>query len=75
MSAIHTSAGAVAGAEAQKVTNVKVAVRCRPLNAEEKRTNQPMVVSCDSDKTVSVSYGNPLRKVEVDTKNYIIYDH
>ena len=51
--------------KADKATNVKVAVRCRPLNADEKRTSQPMVVSCDSaERSVTVSYGAPQRRVD-----------
>lgn len=43
-------------------TNVQVAVRCRPLNAEEKRVNQPNVIGCDSEnKTLKVNFG-PLGK-------------
>jgi kinesin family protein 11 len=38
--------------------NVQVAVRCRPVNGEERRTNQPTVVSCESEaKTIKVNYG------------------
>lgn len=44
-------------------TNVQVAVRCRPLNTEEKRTSQPCVVACDTEgKTVKVSYGSVGKK-------------
>jgi kinesin family protein 11 len=39
-------------------------VRCRPLNAEEKRTGQPIVVSCDNSTNVTISYGNTIRKAE-----------
>ena len=39
-------------------TNVQVAVRCRPLNGEERKTGQPCVVACDSEaKSIKVSYG------------------
>lgn len=41
-----------------KSTNVQVAVRCRPINAEEKKAGQPPVVNCDvENKTVKVAYG------------------
>lgn len=41
-----------------KTTNVQVAVRCRPVNAEERRTNQPTAIACDSsNKSVTVSTG------------------
>jgi kinesin family protein 11 len=53
--------GAVAG---DRAMNVKVAVRCRPLNEEERRSSQPMVVTCDNDKNITVSYGPTLRKTE-----------
>jgi kinesin family protein 11 len=53
----------VAGAGGSKGTNVQVAVRCRPINGEEKRTNQPTIISCDSaNKAVNVSYGPPGKK-------------
>lgn len=39
-------------------TNVQVAVRCRPVNVEERRTGQPTVITCDSEnKAIKVSYG------------------
>lgn len=48
----------------QKPINVQVAVRCRPPNAEEKKTNQPTVVSCESDaKQIKVNYGPAGKKV------------
>lgn len=38
--------------------NVKVAVRCRPVNAEERKTSQATVVACESEtKSIKVSYG------------------
>jgi len=44
--------------EAVPTTNVQVAVRCRPVNAEERRTQQATAVSCDSGKKeVTVSSG------------------
>ena len=44
--------------ESAKATNVQVAVRLRPANGEEKRSNQAMAVSADpSNRTVSVSVG------------------
>jgi len=33
-------------------------VRCRPVNGEEKKTNQPTVVACESEtKSIKVTYG------------------
>ena len=49
-------------------TNVQVAVRCRPSNAEEKKLNQPTVITCDSEnKTLKVSFGPTGKKI---SKNY-----
>lgn len=49
-------------------TNVQVAVRCRPINAEEKKLNQPSAVTCDIEsKSVAVNFGAPGKKV---AKNY-----
>ena len=49
-------------------TNVQVAVRCRPSNAEEKKLNQPTVITCDSEnKTLKVSFGPAGKKI---SKNY-----
>jgi kinesin family protein 11 len=49
-------------------TNVKVAVRCRPSNAEERKTNQPTVIACDSEnKSLKISYGPAGKKI---SKNY-----
>jgi kinesin family member 11 len=49
-------------------TNVQVAVRCRPSNAEEKKTNQPTVITCDSEnKSLKVSFGPAGKKI---SKNY-----
>jgi kinesin family member 11 len=49
-------------------TNVQVAVRCRPMNAEEKKLNQPSAVTCDiENKAVTVNFGPPGKKV---VKNY-----
>lgn len=45
-------------ASSSKGTNVQVAVRCRPLNAEERRAGQPSVITCESEnKSIKVSYG------------------
>lgn len=45
-------------------TNVQVAVRCRPSNAEEKKTNQPTVITCDSEnKSLKVSFGPAGKKI------------
>ena len=44
--------------EAPKTTNVQVAVRCRPVNGEERRTAQATAIACDSaKKEVTVSSG------------------
>lgn len=49
-------------------TNVQVAVRCRPSNAEEKKMNQPTVITCDSEnKSLKVSFGPAGKKI---SKNY-----
>ena len=49
-------------------TNVQVAVRCRPMNAEEKSSSMPCAVTCDTEnKTVAVNFGPPGKKV---MKNY-----
>ena len=41
-----------------KSTNVQVAVRCRPVNAEERKSGQPSVVTCDSEnKSIKIAYG------------------
>ena len=43
---------------ATKGTNVQVAVRCRPVNADERKSGQPSVVTCDGEnKSVKISYG------------------
>ena len=50
-------------AGSQKGTNVQVAVRCRPLNNEEKKGNQSTIIACDTaTKAVNVSYGPPGKK-------------
>lgn len=47
-----------------KGTNVQVAVRCRPLNAEEKKTGQATVVTCDTaEKRINVAYGPVGKKI------------
>ena len=52
---------------APKPTNVQVAVRCRPANAEEKKARLPTVVSCNSGaKSVEVSYGPAGKKTNKD---------
>ena len=51
-----------------KGTNVQVAVRCRPVNAEERKLGQPVVVTCEPDnKMVKVAYGPAGKKI---TKNF-----
>jgi kinesin family protein 11 len=45
-------------------TNVQVAVRCRPLNAEEKRLTQPNVIVCDSEnRQLKVAFGPNGKKI------------
>jgi kinesin family protein 11 len=45
-------------------TNVQVAVRCRPLNQDERKASHPSVVVCDSEnKLVKVSYGPTGKKL------------
>ncbi len=52
------------GTNNSKGTNVQVAVRCRPLNAEEKKTNQPTVITCDAEnKSIKVAYGPTGKKI------------
>jgi kinesin family member 11 len=47
-----------------KATNVQVAVRCRPLNAEERKLGQPSVVTCDTEnKSIKISYGPTGKKL------------
>ncbi len=44
--------------------HIRVAVRCRPLNEEEKKGNQSSVVSCDLEtNTVKVMYGTATKKL------------
>ncbi|KAJ1421025.1 P-loop containing nucleoside triphosphate hydrolase protein, partial [Ochromonadaceae sp. CCMP2298] len=44
-------------------TNVQVAIRCRPINGEEQRTNQPSCVTCEPEsKSVKISYGQAGKK-------------
>lgn len=59
---------AEAAANPKASCNVQVAVRCRPLNSEEKRENQSSIVTCESEaKTVKISYGQAGMKT---TKSY-----
>ena len=52
-----------------KGTNVQVAVRCRPITAEERKSGQPSVVVCDSEnRLVKVAYGPTGKKI---TKSYV----
>ncbi len=47
-----------------KGTNVQVAVRCRPVNADERKSAQPSVVTCDvENKTIKVAYGPTGKKI------------
>lgn len=44
--------------------NVQVAVRCRPLNAEEKKNGSATVVNCDiENKSIKVAYGPAGKKI------------
>jgi kinesin family protein 11 len=44
--------------------NVQVVVRCRPLNQDEKRTNQSTVATCDAEnKMVKIAYGVVGKKI------------
>jgi kinesin family protein 11 len=53
---------------AVKGTNVQVAVRCRPVNAEERKSGQPSIVTCDPEsKSIKIAYG-PSGKKQI--KNY-----
>lgn len=55
---------ATSNPNANKGTNVQVAVRCRPLNSEEKKTGQSTIVTCDSaDKRINVAYGPTGKKI------------
>jgi kinesin family member 11 len=55
---------ASASAKENKGTNVQVAVRCRPLNAEEKKSGAATVITCDSEnKAVKVAYGPIGKKI------------
>lgn len=47
-----------------KGCNVQVAVRCRPLNTEERKSGQATVVNCDSEnRSVKVAYGPVGKKI------------
>ena len=47
--------------------NIKVAVRCRPLNDEEKRGNVCSVVRCNPDlKKIRISYGSSSKRLSKD---------
>ncbi len=61
---IAATAAAVTGEPAAKPCNVQVAVRCRPLNAEERKAGQPTVVTCDAEnKAIKVAYGPAGKKI------------
>eukprot|EP01038_Epipyxis_sp_PR26KG_P014578 gene14578-19577_t len=58
---LQSSADSIASAVASVVsakpsssgaTNIKVAVRCRPLNADEKKSNQATVISCETENRI-----------------------
>jgi kinesin family protein 11 len=54
----------VIGKDPSKQCNVQVVVRCRPLNGEERKTNQPNVITCDiENKSVKVAYGPIGKKI------------
>lgn len=45
-------------------TNVQVAVRCRPMNAEERKNNAATVVTCDMEnKSIKVATGPVGKKI------------
>jgi hypothetical protein len=47
-----------------KACNVQVAVRCRPMNAEERKQGQSSVVTCDPEnKSIKVAYGPVGKKI------------
>ncbi len=47
-----------------KGCNVQVAVRCRPVNAEERKSGQPTVITCDQEnKSIKVAYGPVGKKI------------
>jgi kinesin family protein 11 len=50
--------------QSSKSTNVQVAVRCRPVNSDERKSGQACVIACDPEsKTVKVSYGPGGKKI------------
>ena len=59
-----SKAAAGGGGDSGGVTNIRVAVRCRPLNDAEKNSNQASAVTCDLEtNTVKVSYGSTSKKL------------
>ncbi len=61
---MSATASSSAGDSGQKATNVQVAVRCRPMNAEERRNNAPIVISCEPEnKAIKVNYGPAGKKI------------
>lgn len=59
-----TAAPSGAAEAGHKATNVQVAVRCRPMNAEERKNNAPTVVNCEPEnKTIKVNYGPAGKKI------------
>lgn len=49
--------------DSKKTINVQVAVRCRPPNAEERKSNVPSVVTCEPEtKQIKVSYGSGAKR-------------
>jgi kinesin family protein 11 len=52
------------------VSNIQVAIRCRPQNVEEKKTNQ-IAVACDIEgHTVKISHGSSLAKKSTRTLDF-----
>lgn len=57
----------------QKTANIQVAVRCRPLNNDEKKAGQPSVVTCDTENnSIKVSYGPASTGKK---PKHLVYDH
>jgi hypothetical protein len=66
----NSSGVAGSGKAVPTLTNIQVAVRCRPPSAEERRNNQPTVIACDLEsKTVTLHHG-PVGKKTSRTYSY-----
>lgn len=65
MSATAAATDNLGSTQSNKGTNVQVVVRCRPLNAEERKTAQPSVAVCEAEtKSVKVAYGPMGKKIQ-----------